>query len=70
MPSTTLTSKFQITILKPVRDKLGVKPGQRFHVLALGQTIRLVPEVPLKSLKGIAKGIDTRSIREKRFDEE
>jgi AbrB family looped-hinge helix DNA binding protein len=70
MLSTTLTSKFQITIPKSVRDKLRVKPGQRFHILALGRTIRLVPQVALMSLKGIAKGIDTSGIREKGLDEE
>ena len=69
MLSATLTSKFQITIPKSVRDKLGVKPGQRSYILALGRTIRLVPRVPLMSLKGIAKGIDTHGIREKGWAE-
>ncbi|MEW6683680.1 MAG: AbrB/MazE/SpoVT family DNA-binding domain-containing protein [Nitrospirota bacterium] len=69
MQSTTMTSKFQITIPKSVREKLGVKPGQRFYVLTLGHTIRLVPRVPLKSLKGIAKGIDSRNIRETDWSE-
>lgn len=29
MPTTTLTSKGQVTIPKPVREFLGVKPGDR-----------------------------------------
>jgi AbrB family looped-hinge helix DNA binding protein len=69
MLSTTMTPKFQITIPKSVREKLGVKPGQRFYVLTLGHIIRLIPQVPLKSLKGIAKGIDTRGIRETDWSE-
>jgi AbrB family looped-hinge helix DNA binding protein len=64
--TTTISSKFQIVIPKDVRDKLGLKPHQRFHVLEKGRTIILVPEVPLLSLRGIAKGIDTSRIRDKK----
>lgn len=66
MSTTTISSKFQIVIPKDIRDKLGLRPRQRFHVLEKGHTIILVPEVPLSSLRGIAKGIDTSGIREKK----
>lgn len=66
MSTTTISSKFQIVIPKDIRDKLGLKPHQRFHVIEKGRTIILVPEVPLSSLRGIAKGIDRSGIREKR----
>jgi AbrB family looped-hinge helix DNA binding protein len=64
--TTTISSKFQIVIPKDIRDKLGLKPRQRFHVLEKGRTIILVPEVPLSSLRGIAKGMNTTGIREKK----
>ena len=66
MSTTTISSKFQIVIPKDIREKLGLKPRQRFHVLDKGRTIILVPEVPLSSLRGIAKGMNTTGIREKK----
>lgn len=41
-------------------------PQQRLQVVEKGGVITLVPEVPLKSLKGFIKGIDKRGIREKK----
>ena len=57
MPSTTLTSKGQVTIPKAVRDELGIKEGDRiaFRVLEDG-TVVVEPEtVELSDLKGILK---------------
>ena len=64
MPTTTISSKFQIVIPKQVREKLRLLSGQRLQVLEKGGVISLVPEVPLKSLKGAAKGITSTDIRE------
>ena len=66
MPTTTISSKFQIVIPKQVREKLRLLSGQRLQVLEKGGVISLVPEVPLKSLKGAAKGITSADIREKK----
>ncbi len=57
MPSTTLTSKGQVTIPKAVRDELGLRAGDRvaFRVLEDG-TVVVEPEtVELLDLKGILK---------------
>lgn len=66
MPTTTISSKFQIVIPKEVREKLRLTPRQRFQVMEKGGVITLVPEVPLKSLRGFVKGIDKAGIREKK----
>ena len=66
MASTTISPKFQIVIPKEVRDKLHLSPKQRLHVLEKGGVITLVPEVSLKSLKGILKGMSKEGIREKK----
>lgn len=66
MPTTTISSKFQIVIPKEVREKLCLTPRQRFQVIEKGGVITLVPEVPLKSLKGFLKGMEKAGIREKR----
>ena len=65
MVMTTISSKFQIVIPKEVREKLRLSRKQRLHVMAKGGIITLVPEVPLKSLKGALKGMSNTDLREK-----
>lgn len=64
--SVTISPKFQVVIPKEVREKLKWTPGQKLDVLAVGNTVRLIPVRPLKDLRGILKGIDTNFKREKR----
>jgi AbrB family looped-hinge helix DNA binding protein len=52
MTTTTLSSRFQIVIPKAVREKLHLVPKQRFQVVGKGKIIYLIPEVPLRALKG------------------
>jgi len=66
MSMTTISPKFQIVIPKDVREKLHLSPQQRLQVLEKGGVISLVPEVPLKSLKGALKGMSKTGIREKK----
>ena len=57
MPSTTVTSKGQVTIPKAVRDELGLRAGDRvaFRVLEDG-TVVVEPEtVELLDLRGILR---------------
>jgi AbrB family looped-hinge helix DNA binding protein len=66
MATTTISPKFQIVIPKEVRDKLHLSPRQRLQVVEKGGIITLVPEVPLKSLKGVLKGMSKTDLREKK----
>ena len=66
MPTSSLSSKFQVVIPKIVRERLRLRPGQRLQVLEHGGIITLVPELPLKSLKGFVKGMDKTGLREKK----
>ena len=66
MSMTTISPKFQIVIPKDVREKLRLSPSQRLQVLEKGGVITLVPEVPLKSLKGALKGMSKTGLREKK----
>ena len=56
---------FQIVIPKEVREKLGLRPQQRLHVMEKGGVTTLVPELPLVSLKGALKGMSKTHLREK-----
>jgi AbrB family looped-hinge helix DNA binding protein len=66
MPTIKISSKFQIVIPREVREKLRLLSGQQLQVLEKGGVISLVPHVPLKSLKGAAKGVTSAGIREKK----
>ena len=66
MATTTISTKFQIVIPKEVREKLHLTPQQRLQIVEKGGVITLVPEVPLKSLKGVLKGMSKTDLREKR----
>ena len=58
MTHTLISTKYQIVIPKEVRRQLGLKPGQRMTFLTKGTIIHLIPERPLKSLRGIVRGVD------------
>ena len=66
MATVTISSKFQIVIPKEVRERLHLSPKQRFQVIEKGGIIALVPEIPLKSLKGFAKKMSRSGLREKK----
>jgi AbrB family looped-hinge helix DNA binding protein len=57
MPSTTVTTKGQVTIPKAVRDELGLKEGDRvaFRVLEDGTVIVEPETIDLSELRGVFK---------------
>jgi AbrB family looped-hinge helix DNA binding protein len=61
----TLSSKFQISVPKAVRDELGWKAGQKLVFVPKGTGAVLVPVPELKDLFGIAKGADTSDYRDR-----
>ena len=65
MNAVTLSSKFQISIPKEVRESQGWKPGQKFAFVPRGGGYELVPVPKLEDLRGIAKGADTTNYRDR-----
>ena len=56
MPSSTLTSKGQITIPKEVREALGIQAGDRVAFVVRDDVVELRPEtVDLRTLYGVLK---------------
>lgn len=51
----TITAKGQVTVPKPIRDKLRLKPGDRIDfILDSGDEVRVVPvTASVKQLKGM-----------------
>lgn len=65
MNAVTLSSKFQISIPKEVREKNGWKPGQRLAFVPHGNSYVLVPVPALEDIFGIAKGADPTGYRDR-----
>ncbi|MBL8377992.1 MAG: AbrB/MazE/SpoVT family DNA-binding domain-containing protein [Burkholderiales bacterium] len=65
MSTATLSSKFQISIPKALRNEMGLKAGQKFAFLRIGDSLRLVPQRPISALTGIARGANTKDYRDR-----
>ena len=52
----TLSSKFQISLPKAIRDELHWEAGQEFVFIPKGKGVLVMPVPELKQLAGIAKG--------------
>lgn len=66
MARTRVSPKYQVVIPKEVREGMDLRVGQELQIVSKGGVITLVPERPLSSLRGFAKGIRTDKLREKK----
>lgn len=62
----TLSSKYQISVPKAVRDDLHWKAGQEFVFIPKGKGMLLMPVSELEQLSGIAKGAKTGNYRDRK----
>jgi AbrB family looped-hinge helix DNA binding protein len=62
---TTISSKYQVVIPKPVRERLHLKPKQKLTVIEKDNMLIMIPSTSLDSLRGIASGAKTDDYREK-----
>jgi AbrB family looped-hinge helix DNA binding protein len=65
-----ITSKGQATIPKPIRDHLGLKPGDRvkFFIQPDGRVVML-PKIPASALRGIVPKRKGRPVSLEEMDE-
>jgi len=64
MTTVTVSPKFQIVIPKPVREAMGLKPGQKLVALPYDGTVVFVPLLSAEKLQGYLPGLDTDVPRE------
>ena len=64
MTTVTISPKFQVVIPKEVRQKLGLRAGQKVQTIVFEDRIELIPVKPIKKMRGFLKGIDTKVQRE------
>jgi AbrB family looped-hinge helix DNA binding protein len=62
---TTISSKFQVVIPKALRERLDLQPQQKLTILEKGGILYLVPERDVRSLRGIARGVEVAGYRDK-----
>lgn len=62
----TLSSKFQISIPKAVRDELHWEAGQEFVFIPKDKGVLVMPVPELNHLAGIAKGAGTSGFRDRK----
>jgi len=61
----TLSSKFQISVPKAVRDQQHWVAGQEFVFIPKGQGVLLMPVPELGQLAGLAKGANAQNYRDR-----
>ena len=64
MHSVTISPKFQVVIPRVVRERLGLRPGQKLQVVEHAGRVEFVPQRPIRELRGFVKGIKTDFVRE------
>lgn len=64
MTYTSVSTKYQVVIPKEVRERMEIRPGQRFVVWEKAGVIHLVPALKFGEMEGRFRGMDTAHIRE------
>jgi AbrB family looped-hinge helix DNA binding protein len=65
MQIATISSKFQISVPKKIREQLHIKPGQQFIFVLKGECLELVPKRDIKEMRGILSGANTKNTRDR-----
>ena len=66
MNTVTLSTKYQLVIPRDVLDRLELEPGAKLTVIEKGGILYLVPEKPIAAMRGVARGIKRKGLREKK----
>ena len=64
MSVVTISSRYQIVIPRDVRERLGLRPGQKVQALPFKGRVELIPLEPIEAARGFVRGIDTTVPRE------
>lgn len=62
----TVSSKYQIVIPQDVRKKMNLRPGQKVIVIEKDGVVHLIPQKPIREMRGFAKGIDSHNLRDEK----
>lgn len=57
MSTVTLSPKYQVVIPQRVRERMRLKPGERFHVISYDGRVELVPVRKMREMRGFLRGL-------------
>ena len=63
--TTTLSSKYQISIPKHIREKMGWKPGQEFAFFPKEKGVLMTPIPTIEEVQAELQGVDTSNLRDR-----
>lgn len=63
---TTVSTKFQVVIPRPIREHLKIMPRQKLTVIEKDGMLIIMPQKSLAALRGIAAGASTDDYRDKK----
>ena len=66
MSTATVSSKYQISIQKEVREAMHIQPSQQFEFIPMGAILQLAPKISIKKLRGIARGANPSNYRDRK----
>lgn len=66
MATATVSSKFQISLPKEVREAMHIQPGQQFEFIPMGTILQLAPKTSIEELRGIARGANPSNYRDRK----
>jgi AbrB family looped-hinge helix DNA binding protein len=64
MESITISPKYQVVIPQSVRERLGLKVGEKVHVMSYRNRIEMIPVQEMRRMRGFLKGMSTDFRRE------
>jgi AbrB family looped-hinge helix DNA binding protein len=64
MQTVTISPKFQVVIPQQVREAMGLRSGEKAHVISFKNRIEIIPIRDVRKLRGYLSGIDTSFRRE------
>jgi AbrB family looped-hinge helix DNA binding protein len=65
MATATLSSKFQLSLPKSLRESMNLQPGQQFELIRTGDIIQMVPKTSIRDLRGRARGAKADEYRDR-----
>ena len=64
MSIVTISSRYRVVIPRDVRERLGLRPGQKVQALPFKGRVELIPLEPIEAARGFVRGIDTTVFRD------
>lgn len=64
MDTVTVSPKFQVVIPKEVRERLGIRPGEKLQILSFDNRLEFVRVRPMREMRGFLRGLDPTFVRD------